>query len=267
MKNFNASYLIIFLSITLFSCCKDETKCQDSTKIECENYDPCYGKKAVSAAFSIFEPKETDVPDSIPYIDTDTVANFGRGVAFKALEEGAEYEWHLGSEVIKTRSFYRSGFPDNEKIPITLIVRKKPNNSCFPSDDGVDSLTRSFVQVDFFKASKVFGTFKGYFDNNKNDTATVKIYHALKNSGNRTYDQIFITNIISGCTDTLYDYFGAMHPTFKGVYDVFPYFCKRPKIWFQVKGVKNDSLVVQMRQEKVRDSPEFINRQFIGIRQ
>jgi hypothetical protein len=68
MKNFNAFYLIIFLSITLFSCCKDEPKCQDPTKIECENYDPCYGKKPISAAFKIEELVGNR------WFETDTVA-------------------------------------------------------------------------------------------------------------------------------------------------------------------------------------------------
>jgi hypothetical protein len=134
MKNFNAFYLIMFLSITLFSCCKDEPKCQDPTKIECENYDPCYGKKPISAAFKIEELVGSR------WFETDTVA---RKVKFTALEEADSYTWYLGSEVITEKSFDRFGFPRNTWIDIKLVVKKKVD-ACFPNSSSVDSLKKRF---------------------------------------------------------------------------------------------------------------------------
>ena len=134
MKNFNAFYLIIFLSMALFSCCKDEPKCQDPTKIECENYDPCYGKKPISAAFKIEELVGNR------WFETDSI---GYRAKFTPLEEADSYTWYLGSEVITEKSFDRYGFPPGKWIDIKLVVRKKVD-ACFPNSIGVDSFTKRF---------------------------------------------------------------------------------------------------------------------------
>jgi hypothetical protein len=265
MKNFNAFYLITFLSITLFSCCKDEPKCQDPTKIECENYDPCYGRKSVSADFVIYESTSFAYPDSFPRYDTDTIVT--DGAIFKALEEGAEYEWHIGSEVIKDKSFGRTDFPMEVPIPITLIVKKAPNKACSPNDDGIDSVKRILWRTDFYKHSKVFGTYKGYFDDNKKDTATIKIFQNMRKVGPVKLEQhVNIVGLIDGCADTLYNYSLPFYG-FKGNYNAFPFSCKRPHGGFLIRGNNNDTLEASFYQERVKESFDRIKRKFKGIRQ
>ncbi len=134
MKKINLFYLYSLCVVLLFSCCDDDKKCQDPTKIECENYDPCFGKKAVSAAFKIEELVGST------YFETDTIGHRAR---FTALEEGDTYTWYLGSEVVKEKSFDRYGFPRSSWVNIKLVVTKKAD-VCFPNSSGADSLTKRF---------------------------------------------------------------------------------------------------------------------------
>ncbi|MEZ4775016.1 MAG: hypothetical protein R3D00_17665 [Bacteroidia bacterium] len=143
---------VIFLLLTalLTGCkCDDPTNpecpnyCVDETNPECPNYNPCLDKKPVSAAFEIREAFYLGYPPDWETYDTDTVVT--GLVEFYALEADAQYEWHIGSEVIRTRSVARSDFPPGNTT-IRLKVTKKPDIMCFPDDDGVDSLARTFFQ-------------------------------------------------------------------------------------------------------------------------
>jgi hypothetical protein len=79
---------------------------------------------------------------------TETDTCFGdRNVSFKALEENADYTWYLGSEILNTREVVRyfAVNSTNQKIPISLVVKKKANLICYPNDDGYDSVTKYLV--------------------------------------------------------------------------------------------------------------------------
>lgn len=106
--------------------------------------DPCQGKEQVKAKFEIYEAQAYN-SDIWKYTDTDTIMR--AAAFFKAIGEFEEYEWHLGSEIIKEKSFVRYNLPRGVHIPITLIVRKKPETACFPNDDGIDTITRSFYSM------------------------------------------------------------------------------------------------------------------------
>ncbi|MFY7861032.1 MAG: hypothetical protein ACOVP5_02305, partial [Chitinophagales bacterium] len=71
-------------------------------------------------------------------------------------------EWQIGSERIQNEpKVFRTGFPEGASVPVTLIVRRTPDKSCFPNDDGVDTLTK------FYKFTKsqeaLIGKFRGKF--------------------------------------------------------------------------------------------------------
>ena len=177
MKNFNAIYLITFLSITLFSCCKDEPKCQDPTKIECENYDPCYSIKPISASFKILETVSGYAPYWQNY-DTDTLAS--SYASFVADVDGAEYKWEIGAKTYTDKSFSQSfiGVADKTVIPVTLIVKKQPNKSCNPNDDGIDTITRKLVIRNECKLFSFYETkrYNGSFTDSPKDTFTMSFY-------------------------------------------------------------------------------------------
>ena len=118
--------------------------CDDPTNRDCYNYDPCTAKAPVSAAFHMYERQAGALmPDGWVDYDTDTL--IGSAIEFKALEENAEYEWRLGLETIRSRSFVRHSFPEGVPLTVALIVKKIPNTYCFPDDDGIDTVTRTFV--------------------------------------------------------------------------------------------------------------------------
>ena len=137
MKNKHICLLLLVLAMGLGGQCKK--KCYDPTNPQCEDYDPCYGKKKVSAQFTIHEAV-ANRSEEWKYYDTDTI--FTDAAYFTALEDNAQYEWHIGADVLTTKKVTRTQFPRGQTIPITLIVTKTPDKSCFPNDTGRDSITR-----------------------------------------------------------------------------------------------------------------------------
>ena len=144
--------LVYFFLMTLLvlSCsrCKEED-CTDSTNPDCPNYvapvDPCAGKTEVSADFIIEE--RISAIGAGEFIPTDTTLK-ERHIRFRAITQGAtEYKWYVGSEIITNTQSVTRFFPEQwagSNIPITLVVRKIPDNACFPNDDGYDSITKVF---------------------------------------------------------------------------------------------------------------------------
>ena len=144
--------LLIFFGcvILIISCskCKDP-ECTDSTNPDCPNYvevveDPCAGLFEANANF-IIEEKLTSFGDPI-WVETDTILK-NKVVQFRSTYVGAdEYKWYIGSQVYTTPNvslLFESQWSGND-IPITLVVKKIPNNDCYPNDDGYDSITKSF---------------------------------------------------------------------------------------------------------------------------
>ncbi len=167
-------WIAILLLFILPSCNNDDdvAPCTDPTDSNCPNYDPCFGLGEVSADFFIYEAIDTGQgeftsPEAydirkiywpIEYYDTDQVLTFGAYFEAK-IEDADRYEWHIGSEIITSRSFYRQDFPLGASIPVTLIVEKKPNLNCFPYDDGRDTLTRVFKKAESYSGAKIWGTY------------------------------------------------------------------------------------------------------------
>lgn len=162
--------------------CKKEP-CKDVSNPACENYDPCYGKKPVSAEFDILEVTANGNSIAIrPGKDT-FIATY---LQFVASEPNATYEWRIGSKIYTQQSFELnfSTAPANIPIYITLKVKKQPNQGCFPDDDGVDSITRRIVPMGYKEYA--FHRYHGYRDNNPQDTFTFSI--RLDSS---TYETVF----------------------------------------------------------------------------
>lgn len=172
--------LIISLSFFMMACPDD-----DPNK---PIIDPCEGKSPVTADFHIYDTSPWLYIGVDPlidrwdfYIDTDTLI-FTSDVTFSAFEENAEYEWHLGTEIIKDKSFTRTNFPPDQNIYVKLIVRKEPNTLCFPDDDGIDTLERVFRTVSFDDESglldydPVIGTYLGSNQDEPNNVFNIYIF-------------------------------------------------------------------------------------------
>lgn len=175
-------FLILFLGfaglLTLHAC-KEELPCNDPTNPNCPNYDPCYGKKPVTADFEMSQGWRSAPPKHLDRWNPDVA--FGRGlVGFKPIGYDAEdttvkYTWILGAETIYEYSFERDFIDTKEKeIPITLIVEKQPNLDCYPEDDGKDTLTQMIRLVDSPCEFLTNGDFKVLFEGEQ-DSAIVKV--------------------------------------------------------------------------------------------
>ena len=89
-------------------------------------------------------------------------------------------------------------FPDPvSSLPIRLIVQDEPNTTCFPQDDGIDTLVQylTVVPVD---SSVVFGRYQGYLESNPADTFTVSvILEVIQGDAD-----VYFFNINKGCMTT-----------------------------------------------------------------
>ncbi len=178
--------VLLYTSSVIVSC---KRKCSDKSNPDCENYDPCYGKSATNANFQ----QLLQFGDG--YIDIDSLAlpeiwDARAGVTFKAIQSFDSSLWEHGSEIILNQSqFYRSNYP-NGKISTKLILMRKPNNHCFPFDNGIDTVEKFFYVVPVNKGLSVntpdllndtadwpiiFGTYEGYVESNPSVKRIVKI--------------------------------------------------------------------------------------------
>ena len=171
--------LIIFILILglLSSCGKD---CTDDTNPSCTNYNPCKNVQETKADFWQHLPEFERFKDMWSYRPDylDFLGSNGVALTVDTAKQYEYIEWQIGSEKIyNQRIVTRTNFPENEDIPITLIVKNKPNKICLPNDDGIDTITK---------------TYRTYSRNN--------------------YDYLgFLTNPLSG----KYEMQFSNHPTFK----------------------------------------------------
>lgn len=117
-------YIVIVLLIA--SCRKD---------IAPEN--PCDGQQEVRAVFVIEELVNER------WFEGDSIACCNT-VRFRALQKADEYIWILGQDTFRTQEVYLSRFPFGW-LDAILIVKRKPNTSCFPYDNGMDTARREFL--------------------------------------------------------------------------------------------------------------------------
>ena len=174
-----AFLFLVSMSVLSLQNCKEDSPCKEPTDPKCPNYDPCYGKKPVSADFQI---GMTGNPGSInkfsDMFEEDTL--FPKAaIRFRAKTKGAKYIWKLGSETIYdsafTRTFYNAPFG---RYAVTLIIEKDPDLACFPGDDGKDTLTRYFYIIERCKLQST-GSYKGVWEGKK-DSFIFKISHMYR---------------------------------------------------------------------------------------
>jgi len=163
----------------------------------------CSCASEVSADFEILEL------ESLPHLDpegtdSDTIY-MSKNVIFRAKEEGAEYTWYIGTEVLDTKEvgrFFSSTYAD-QNVTVSLVVRKQANTICFPNDDGYDSISRTFYVQNYDS-----GDLTSAYDNGvtfmegvyrvkspqMNDSIDITIDYIDRNPPPNPIEQIDITN-------------------------------------------------------------------------
>lgn len=218
---------------------------------------PCKDIGPISAKFTIVESFQGGYPKGWRVYDSDTIGS--QYVTFTALEEGATYEWTIGSETITKRSFSRYGFPVGQNVSVSLKVMKEPNKACFPSDDGIDFLERKFYVNNNCIRSPLDGQFEGSYIDEPGTKFTISIdFCYLPQGYNR--DFIRITNLPPNCEGISdYDEYG-----YKQVY-FYMGACLFPSGIMRVSGSKNDSIRLEYTRNK-NSNGDRENKVFLGTR-
>jgi hypothetical protein len=198
-------YLCVLILIGLVSCNKD---CNDPGNPDCPNYDPCCSLSPVNAGFTISELQVMN-HDSVAFygldtllIETDTVLDPSY-VIFEAKYKGATtYKWQIGTEANprfgkKIAVLFNSLINpvSNLTIDIKLIVEDTPNLTCFPNDNGIDSLIKPLTIVPKSQAV-IFGNWEGSSTEFPNETYTITLDTFTTNPQGDLY---FFQNFPNGC--------------------------------------------------------------------
>jgi hypothetical protein len=223
---------ISLLAMLALGACKKEKPCKDPSNPKCENYDPCYGKKAPSADFIIGQSSSDNYfgMKSYEFVSDDTMfAPFYWPIDFMAKEEGAEYEWKLGSETITARRFKRSfSNAGYGRYSATLTIRKEVDNSCFPEYTGTATFTKNFEIRPFYEFP-IVGKYKVLFEGEK-DSSIIQIqpWEMLKKGSfnnpytminDRSENELMLINFSKGKSaeaDTMPNTRFATHMLFSG---------------------------------------------------
>jgi hypothetical protein len=227
MKNL---LFFLLLGVLLAAGCREDddevVDCDDFTNPACSNYNPCHDQEEVSAAFETSTVLYNRVAEPAIYeVFVHDTFLVGNRVTFEAEEKDAEYyEWKVGSD---DRSWHSPSFSlefsmeDSSlllanPIPVTLIVRKKPNKACFPDDDGLDTLTKFIYFVRFSENLPYIGTWRGVREDNPSEVYDIKIYRDSSLMSGKT---LFIDNLENDQVDCVKKYyFNSWRTAYNGVF-------------------------------------------------
>ncbi len=185
----NKQFLVFFfLLLVVFSCTRCKEDCNDPTNPDCPNYvppvDPCAGKNIVSADFTISQRAASGGPEyhTIVPVINNVQHGYSR-IVLHANENYAQYTWVIGMDTIHTRDyeFTISEQYEGQTIPLKLIVQKTPDLTCFPNDNGMDTLVK-YVHVISGCDASIYGLWKGVLTTSPLDSMEVLINNSTNPS-------------------------------------------------------------------------------------
>jgi hypothetical protein len=154
--------------------------------------DPCKEIESLAGSFTMGE-RITNYGgvDTVIVSDTVITENF---VVFRADTTYESYEWKIGDDLrtFTSREVSLRFMQPQSSVQIRLIAKWKPNKTCFPQDDGVDTVYKYLTVVDK-KLNPIFGKYEGALVSNPIDFYTVEI------TANEYFDRFTITNINKSC--------------------------------------------------------------------
>lgn len=131
---------------------------------------------------------------------TDTVMT-SNAILFSVSEKYNSYEWKIsGSDQRWTTPTFSLIFLENiGNYQVTLIGKRAPKTACFPTDDGIDTLKRTF-RVTAHELSPIIGEYEGTHEG-ETDKFTVSIAYntVVSQDGSSTFQGYHIKNINKGC--------------------------------------------------------------------
>jgi len=183
---------------------------------------PCETQQATSAAFTIKEATYTQIiePRLADFLmDTDTV--YFRSVYFEATQADADsFIWQIGTEPEpRYGKQVNVVFPDvlrGTTFTIRLIVkRNKPNTLCFPSDNGIDTMIRTFYFLRYNEELSWEGTYYGSDDDKPDSMYTIVLGHSYDIAEEEDIIKAF--GVPRGCNDTMNRWIHSSRITYKNV--------------------------------------------------
>lgn len=277
MKRFYFLLLLPLLTMFLIPACGDDEMPAD----------PCDGKAPFRANFEIGE-----VIGDTPFV-TDTVVR--SYVTFSAEVGYGSYRWFIGTDTTaRTQREFTLRFDDafiGQHFTVTLVATKPFYDNCFPEDDGIDTLSKTFYLAcselwdvcvngypDFALGFPYEGKYEGYLSDAPDHRFTVQIVNfGIDPIPN---DDIFwyylrIYNLPEGCGGPAPGYCGGLEvdPSY-GTYDVqwgYRGFhasgfnwgsecCTSVKLWGRLAPSDPDQIIIDML---IKDGAK---KQFIGSR-
>lgn len=226
-------FLILFLA-----------NCNPKEEIAPEN--PCAGQEEVKADFVI----EELIGDR--WFESDTIASFRNTVRFRARQKADSYMWILGLDTLYQQTVTKSTFPLGW-LNAKLVVKRKPNKTCFPYDDGIDSSERKFyawpiyftlpAEPPRYPPYPIYGTYRGHNLSKPNTEFNVTIYDTFWKNGVGAPAYVGLVNGIpyknssfslnENNNSSLYDYCKSISPMFANI-----------SISVAIKSLKNNSPII-----------------------
>jgi len=206
MKKILIITCLVASCVLFFEGCKK--KCCDPNNPDCENFDPCNGKKRINANFRVragdngFPPPE-EWCDLVP-CDTLRAGSLRCDIPINN-PSNSSYSWQVGAEPTpRTGKAFEVDFGDyleagkwESHIPVTLTIRT-PLNSCMTHPE--DTLIKVTREIFFTKKSHHpfagfgFKKFEGYLLDRPNEIFTLKAegdngewYKKLRTFGRRGF--------------------------------------------------------------------------------
>jgi hypothetical protein len=216
-------------------------------------------------------------------IMTDTFAS-PSSIHLKANYPNAiSYAWSFpNGQNTSNKSSFDIGIVNNEgnDIPVQLIVKYPPDTKCFPNDDGIDTLKKSFHILKRGGLPAWMGTFRGYSEDNPKHLFDVTILETppLTDSMRtvctscclgRCYTGLRLFNLPEGCgggrTDIyipvpIIDYNFASYYDFEFGLDFEAGNCK----YSSGKGIITPDRNIRIDYYYMGDNEKIISKRFIG---
>lgn len=252
----------LYSAVLLLFCfsCKDEPEVP---------LDPCQDAQPFTANFHI----EEHVGDSLVVSDSILFYNL---VTFEAPGFYSSFEWKIGEDVrtFDTRRVTLRFLEDAVgEIPIRLIATGPPNTTCYPMDNGIDTLEQT-LHVITWKQAPMIGKYKGYFDSNPDDdqqVVEIKFISSQEDISYEPFGGFELINIDKGCfpfpkinNTNLWNFInrGVKAMKFDASHTYF-YECNAPIAWLTLQS--KDTLNVDFTYGEL-GTESRIQDKFIGVR-
>lgn len=191
----------------MIGCKKEADPCCDASNPNCENYDPCLGKKTINTYFNV-RPGDNGFPPPPEWCNLVPTDTFNSGsVRFDAPNgnPNSTYEWQIGTEIDKRLgngfevdfSTYLNAGNWESFINITLNIRTPPNSCLSNLDDTLVTVNRElfFTNKTFqiILANQKTASYKGYFTSNKNKEVIIQFIQQDSGSFRGENAPVFLT--------------------------------------------------------------------------